>query len=168
MKKTILLFGVALVICAPSFAQKGDAKAAVPEAIKSSFSQKFPKATAVEWEMEGKDEWEAEFKLDGKEFSASFSSAGAWIETESEIKKANLPAAITKALDVEFAGYKLVEAETIETPKLKGYELELKSGEQSIEVVMDESGKLLGRTPASESSDSKGSKSSEDSDEEKK
>lgn len=50
----------------------------VPEAVKTAFSQKFPAAKKVSWDMESASEWEAEFKLEGNEYSANFLTDGTW------------------------------------------------------------------------------------------
>ena len=37
---------------------------------------KFQNATKVKWDQEEENEWEAEFKMNGDEMSASFDNAG--------------------------------------------------------------------------------------------
>ncbi len=80
-------------------------KSTVPNNVNAAFMKKFPNAKKVSWDKENDTEWEAEFKMNGQEYSANFSSAGIWMETEHEIKKADIPAAVKKTLDTEFAGY---------------------------------------------------------------
>ncbi|MDW7691698.1 PepSY-like domain-containing protein [Flammeovirgaceae bacterium SG7u.111] len=115
----------------------------VPEKVKTAFSQKFPNATNVEWEKENETEWEAEFKMDGKEYSSNFTSQGVWTETEYEIKKLELSTLAKKTLNTEFAGYEIKEAEISETAEGKVYEIELKKGEQELQVVISTNGKLI-------------------------
>jgi len=62
----------------------------VPEKVKSAFAGKFPNASSVKWDKENDEEWEAEFKMDGKEYSANFTVDGNWKETEYEIKKSEI------------------------------------------------------------------------------
>jgi hypothetical protein len=136
MKKSImmpLLLGFVVMSCAQS----------TPSAVKSTFAKKFPNAKSVEWEKENDSEWEAEFKINEVEYSANFSNDGTWKETEHEIKESELPNAVKNTLDNQFGDYKVEEVELIETPEFSGYEIELEKGEETIELAIDNSGKVL-------------------------
>ena len=52
-----------------------------PKSVTDSFNSKFAEATKVKWDQEEANEWEAEFKMNGSEISASFDNAGTWLET---------------------------------------------------------------------------------------
>lgn len=82
----------------------------VPTAVREAFSQKFPGVSDVDWEKENNREWEAEFEQNGIDMSANFSADGAWLETETPIKVAELPAPVQAALK----GKKVKEAARIE------------------------------------------------------
>ncbi len=75
----------------------------VPKAIADAFAKKFPAATNVKWAKENAKEYEAEFKLKGKSISANFLNDGSWVETESEISAAELPAAVANAVKLKYA-----------------------------------------------------------------
>lgn len=140
MKKLVfVMLGVAMALTQACAQSKHDA----PQKVKSAFAQKFPDAQKVKWEMEEENEWEAEFKLNGEEYSASFATDGTWKETESEIEASALPSAVTNTLKKEFGEYKIEEAELSETPKGKFYEVELEKGETDIEAVISANGKLI-------------------------
>lgn len=115
----------------------------VPEKVTKAFSEKFPEAKKVKWDMENDHEWEAEFKMDNKEYSANFDMDGNWMETEYEIGKTEIPAEVKATLDTEFAGYKIKEAEISETADGKVYEFALKQGKNEAEVVIDCKGKTV-------------------------
>jgi hypothetical protein len=121
----------------------------VPQPVNTAFSQKYPNAASIKWASEEANEWEAEFKLNGKEMSASFDNSGKWLESETEIAAKELPAAISGLLAKEFAGYKTDEISILESPELKGFEVNLKKGETVLEVVFDNAGKILKRTDVS-------------------
>jgi outer membrane lipoprotein-sorting protein len=121
-----------------------------PENVKKEFQQKFAAAKSVKWDSEKPNEWEAEFKINGKEMSACFDNAGKWLETETEISAKELPAAVTNTLKNEISGFKIKEILTIENSEMKGFELILKKGESSLEVVFDNSGKTIKKTEAKE------------------
>ena len=78
-----------------------------PEKVKTVFSKQFPEAKKVEWEQVNEREWEAEFRMDGKEYSANFSTDGQWMETEFEIKKSDIPENIKTILAVNFKDYEI-------------------------------------------------------------
>jgi len=117
--------------------------AKAPEAVTTAFSKKFPKAEEVKWDKENATEWEAEFELDEMEYSANFSSDGKWLETEHEIKMSEVPAAVKKTLDSEFAGYDIEEAEISEKADGMLYEFELEKGESDLEVAINASGEVV-------------------------
>ena len=64
--------------------------------------------------------------------------------TETEIKKGDLPQAVQAAIAKEFVGYKIEEAEKVETAK-EGthYEVALEKGELNYEVLFSADGKVL-------------------------
>lgn len=141
MKNIFILLVVFSISLIPAFSQKN-----APENVKKEFAKKYPAALSVKWASEEANEWEAEFTVNGKEMSASFDNKGVWLETEVEISEKELPAAVANSLKNEFSGYKTGEMSTIEDPKMKGYELALKKGEKSLEVVFDNSGKVIKKT----------------------
>lgn len=128
----------------------------VPQLVKDAFAAKYPNAKKVDWEMEGPKIYEAEFKLDGKEMSACFKEDGTWVETETEMKVKDLPAAIKAALAAQFADYEIEEAEQLERPDLPlGYEVEIENEEDDtiLEVVFDANGKVLEKKVEKEDDD---------------
>ncbi|MBS2100968.1 PepSY-like domain-containing protein [Carboxylicivirga linearis] len=112
-----------------------------PKKVETSFTQKFSNAQSPEWEQEG-DEWEVEFKLSGNEMSASFDNNGKWLETESEVKKKDVPAEIFKAVTLKFEGWEIEEIERIEKPDFKGYEIALEKEETETEILVSDSAEI--------------------------
>jgi hypothetical protein len=141
MKNIFILLVVFSISFVPAFSQKN-----APENVKKEFEKKYPAAQAVKWASEEANEWEAEFKIDGTEMSASFDIKGVWLETESEISTKDLPSSVTNTIAKNFAGFKTGEVSANETPKMKGYEVELTKGETSLEVIFDNSGKVIKNT----------------------
>jgi hypothetical protein len=128
----------------------GEKEVEAPASLVKAFNQKFPGAKSVEWGSESKNEWEAEFTVDGKKMSASFDSSAVWMVTEIAISEKELPAAVVTTLNKDFAGFKKNLIEIYEDPKTKGFELELKKGEASIEVIFDNAGKAIKKTELKE------------------
>lgn len=143
MKNKRLVMGLPLVavLVLGIFAFKGNSP--VPEKVKAAFEKKFPQAKKVKWEKESDTEWEAEFKMDGMEYSANFLEDGNWQETEHEIKEKDIPSTVATTLKRELPGYKVEEAEVSETEKGLVYEFEMEKGEEGVEVVIDSNGTLI-------------------------
>jgi hypothetical protein len=115
----------------------------VPENVKNAFNKKFPQAKNVHWDKESNTEWEAEFKMNSKNYSANFGTDGTWKETEYEISEKELPETVKNTLNKDFNGYDIENAEITETPDSKAYEVEVEKDEITIEVVIDEQGKII-------------------------
>ena len=150
MKKLILLIAVAS-LC--GIGACGQANKNVPEAAKTFMTQKFPNATDVKWGKEGSKEWEVEFKVNGKNFSATFDNKGAWKESEYEIAQSEIPAAVNATIQKEFAGFKITLSEISETKDGKVYEFGLAKDKVKKEVAIDASGKVVSKEKAEKEED---------------
>jgi hypothetical protein len=82
--------------------------------------------------------------------SACFDDAGKWLESETEISAKEIPAPVTNTLKNDYSGFKTQESSTIENPEMKGFELILKKGKTSIEVIFDSTGKVVKKTDVKE------------------
>lgn len=133
---------VAVMIFTQSCAQTTTEKD-VPSKVKAAFAEKFPNVKKAKWDKESETEWEAEFKLNGKEYSANFTSDGTWKETEYEIKESEIPVEVKNILDNEFAGYEIDEVEISETTEGKIYKIELEKGETEMEVAIYANGEIV-------------------------
>lgn len=140
MKKVMYGAGLLLAFVIPSQAQR-----MVPEKVTSAFHDKFPHVDRTSWEKENENEWEGEFKMDGTEYSASFTSNGDWIETEREIKKSEIPGDIIAIINKAYSDYEIEEAEMGENQQGKFYEFEIEVGEKEYEVMIDANGKLTSK-----------------------
>jgi Putative beta-lactamase-inhibitor-like, PepSY-like len=137
--KNILSTVILIFSCHAVFAQKD-----VPQAVKTAFAQKFSNAKVGKWAKEKDGSFEAEFDIKGKDQSANFSATGEWLETETEIKKSEIPQAVLTAFYAKFGQIKIKEACKIEFPsKPLQYELEYKKGLKTLEAIFDAKGNLL-------------------------
>jgi hypothetical protein len=140
MKNGFIIAMVCVCLSASVSAQKTIVTAATEKA----FQQKFAGATAVKWDKEGKNEFEAEFVLNGKKGSANFSATGEWLETEMGIAIADAPAAVNTAFVKMFPTATIKEVYKIETSKGKNYfEIEYQLKGKTKEVKIDASGKIV-------------------------
>ena len=133
---------ISMILAVFSFTACGQKKD-VCSKIKTAFEQKFPTAQKVKWDKENETEWEAEFKMSGKEYSANFTTDGKWMETEYEINKSEIPQAVKQTLDNEFAGYDIEVAEISETKDGKVYEFAIEKDEIDMEVAISPEGKVV-------------------------
>lgn len=115
----------------------------VPKEVLSAFKAKFSEVKSEKWEKEA-DKFEAEFKLNGKESSATFDVRGDLLETEQEIPKSELSKVITDYISTNYPNYETSEASKIEL--LDGnirFEAELKNDKEKFDLIFDSSGKFL-------------------------
>lgn len=148
MNKSLLIFAT-VAISFTACSQHHQA----PEQVVNAFNNKFPDIKKVEWKMEDDKSWEAEFKLNGEEYSAVFDLDGNWLETEHELKKADIPAFVLMTLAEQYDGYKLEEAELVEKPTGTLYEVSMEKGETTIELLIDMNGKVVEQSTTEEDND---------------
>jgi protoheme ferro-lyase len=125
----------------------------VPQKVSDSFSKKYPDAKSVKWEEESKNEWEVEFTLNSKKYTADFTDDGKWIETEQRILPNDLPKHIKSVIVTDYNGYKIDHAEIIENIDFKGYEVEIENSSRTINLFFDGTGKLIKKEVEEEDSD---------------
>jgi hypothetical protein len=112
MKKILSWLLLYACMAAATYAQKPN----VPVAVTNAFNAKFPGATDLKWEKENSKELEANFKLNNTTVSANFGLDGSWVETETTIPAAELPAAVTNAVNIKYPGAVYFLTERIEKP----------------------------------------------------
>jgi hypothetical protein len=138
MKKYFLLVVTMLAITLSGFAIN------VPKAVSDAFAKKFPGATNVKWGKENAKEYEAEFTLNGRSVSANFLADGSWVETETEISIAELPAAVTSAVQTKHPGAAIIKAEKNEAAKGGlTYEIKINAGNKKQELVIKADGTIV-------------------------
>ena len=150
MKKLLTLFVcVAFVVCVNAQKPKEDA----PAAAKTAFAAKYPEAQKVKWSVEKPGEFEVEFTMNKVESSALFDAEGKFLESETEIKEAELPQAVKTTISKDFAGYKLDEIEKTDSKGVTAYEMEAAKGKDKLEISFDGNGKLISKEPLKEDKD---------------
>ncbi len=140
MKTQLLILSAALLF---SFTACGQSGKNVPAPVKSAFAQKYATASNVKWGRESKTEWEAEFKMNGKSYSANFDNAGEWMETEYAITITDIPSAVKASLDKESAGSKIESSEVTENSEGKFFEFVIKKGKDETALVIDNEGNIV-------------------------
>jgi hypothetical protein len=139
MKKIILSYMACIMICAAAFCQ-----VKVPDAVKLTFTTKFPGASEVKWEKENKKELEANFKMNNADVSANFGLDGTWVETETTIPASELPAAVTNTVHTKYPGAVYGKTEKIEKPGGKIlYEVNITVSNKKKEFELNPDGSIV-------------------------
>ena len=110
-----------------------------PAAVKTAFTKSFPGITVKKWDKEDGN-YEANFTKDGKSMSATYDAKGDWMETETDIKVTELPAAVAEYVKANYKGATIKEAAIISNlQSKKQFEAEVKGKD----LLFDENGKFL-------------------------
>jgi hypothetical protein len=141
MRSTIL--STAFLLSGQLLAQKPEPIIPPPSA-KAHLAQTYPKATVKEWKQ-GTKLYRAEFTLKGEKHTAVYTTEGAWVRTEHDIKKDELPSAITRALKAsKFGAWKIEDVEEHSTPEHPSlFKLKVESEKEKAELFFLPDGKLL-------------------------
>jgi Putative beta-lactamase-inhibitor-like, PepSY-like len=135
--KKILLLTYMVMLSFTMHAQKINATR-VPAAVKAAFAKQYPTAIA-KWVKENGD-YEAGFKMDGKEMSALFAADGTMTESEVSIKPTDLPAKVLAYVKANYKDKKIKGAAKITKADASiNYEAEV----NGIDVMFDADGKFL-------------------------
>ncbi|MBI1782236.1 MAG: PepSY-like domain-containing protein [Sphingobacteriales bacterium] len=111
MKKVLMYVLAITAISSSASAQKLDA-AQVPTAVKTAFTKQYPGVNA-KWEKE-KGKYEAGFKQqNGLDMSVLYESNGTMVESEVDIKVADLPAKVLNYVKEYYKGKKIKEGAKI-------------------------------------------------------
>lgn len=137
---------VAALCPAVSFAQQ-IAASQVPASVKGGVQAKFPGAKVTEWKLKGKD-YEAEFTLNKIDIAAKFDATGKWLETETTIALQEVPPAIRDKFASQFAGYKVVETQSLQRGDGSGliYEIHFENSKEVVKAQFAADGKALERS----------------------
>lgn len=136
----VLMFNITL------YAQKN-----VPEIVKTNFKTKFTTAQKVKFSKEKDGTWEVDFKENKIEYSAKYSPAGEWLETEQTIKFKETPTAVQNFVKNNYAGFDVETCEKVNKPKTIFYEIFVEKGKQNFELLITSEGKLIEEKKAGKS-----------------
>lgn len=116
----------------------------VPAELSASFSDKYPQATRVEWEMEN-GYYVAEFYENGWEKSAWFTSEGIWQLTETDMRFADLPDAVQTAFRAStYATWEVEDVDMVERPEMEVvYVIEVELYDQEVDLFYTADGILV-------------------------
>ena len=110
--------------------------------VESFIEKKYPGARILERDYDD-GFLEVEILHDGTKKELKFNGRNEWVRTEWEIRSRELPQNVTDA--ISYKGYRLddEEAEVVETPSGKWYEVEVRDGHRELKLHIDDDGKIL-------------------------
>lgn len=92
-------------------------KVTPPAAARTHLNSTYAGAVVKEWK-EGKKHFKAEFKLKDETYRAYYTAEGAWVRTEHNVKKSELPGPVTAALErSKYGHWKIEDAEEHASPQ---------------------------------------------------
>ncbi|MBT2162307.1 PepSY-like domain-containing protein [Zobellia barbeyronii] len=145
MNKQILSIGVALLI--GSIAQAQDIpQSQVPSIIVNKFNKEFPKASDIEWEMDG-NLYNVDFEMGwNKDHDVWYNAEGDVVKHKEEIAKSELPKAVKDRIKTDFKGYSVDDLERITDNDKVVYKLELDAlTQQDWDAIIDADGNLISK-----------------------
>lgn len=112
----------------------------VPQAVKDSFSQKYPQATKVSWESENGN-YEANWGgKDGEANSITYTPSGTFVEIVKEILESQLPASADSYIKEHYKNAKFGDVgKVLDAQGKTSYEVEINGKD----VVFDENGNFV-------------------------
>ncbi|MBL0127047.1 MAG: PepSY-like domain-containing protein [Flavobacteriales bacterium] len=115
-----------------------------PAAASAHLTKTYPGAVVEKWKKGGKH-FKADFKLKNETYHAYYTPAGAWVRTEHNIPKNELPAAVAAQLKAsKYSNWKIKDVEehaTPEQPRL--FKLKVDTEIKKAELVFTPDGKLV-------------------------
>lgn len=143
MKKTFATLALALLAMAGVMA--GNIKeSSVPAVVKNYVQKSYPRVSPVEWNYEEKGNYyNAEFKIDGAEYSLDISPEGYLINSTNEIAPAHLPSAASAYIAKQYPGFQVKEARKLVRRGSTYYEADIHGQNSNQMLTFTESGRLL-------------------------
>ncbi|HLU84891.1 MAG TPA: PepSY-like domain-containing protein [Vicingaceae bacterium] len=145
MKKQILILSAALAISLSAQAQDIP-QSQVPSVILNQFNKQFPKATDVEWEMDG-NLYNVDFEIGWNiDHEVWYNAEGKIVKHKEDISKSELPKAVNDRIQADFSGYSIDDLERITDNGKVIYKMELNALTQTDwDIVIDSEGKVISK-----------------------
>tara|TARA_R110002020_G_scaffold209031_3_gene414899 strand:- start:185 stop:631 length:447 start_codon:yes stop_codon:yes gene_type:complete len=143
MKKQITFIATVLtLISTASFAQ--DIRPSeVPSVIANNFKKEFPKASDIEWELDGEN-YKVDFEIGwGTDHEIWYDVAGNVLKHEEEISNGDLPNEVASKIKTDFKDLRIDGAKKIIDGKQVTYEVELENFTEEWKVFFSATGEVL-------------------------
>ncbi len=143
MKKTFLFLMMGIIALFSVSCDDDVAQSDVPDAVMATFQQMYPGVNA-QWEKERNDQLKAEFMWQYHEMEAWFQKNGTWVMTAKDLALSELPTAIPQYVQANYPLLQIDDADWVETPTEKYYQVELdRENQADIYLRFNEQGELI-------------------------
>lgn len=143
MKRNVIIISLGLLLAHGTGFAQNIPQSQVPSLVLNHFSQTFPKAYDVEWEIKN-NQYRVEFEMkSSKDHEIWYDHSGKLLKHTEEIAIRKLPAAIQSSAKSKFNGYRMEDAKKITSGSEVQYSVELKSLRQEWKVFFSEAGAVL-------------------------
>ncbi|MBU2994855.1 PepSY-like domain-containing protein [Cellulophaga baltica] len=145
MKKQILIIGTVLAITFTSQAQD-ISQNQIPSVIINNFNTQYPKATDIEWEVDG-NLYYVDFEIGwNTDHEIWYNNKGKMVKHKHDIAKNKLPQAVNNKIKSEFNGYTVSDLEEITDHGKVFYKMELEAVlKQDWDVIVGNNGNILSK-----------------------
>ena len=109
--------------------------------IRNLVNTKYPGAVIMDIEYDD-NAIEVEIVHEKKGKDVYFSIDKTWIRTEWDVRKSELPTAVTNSINADYPSWKIDDAEYVETPLENWYKIELEKGESEIKIRITPEGNI--------------------------
>jgi len=137
MMKQIVSLALAVTVFAFS-ATAQRKKPDVPESVKNTFAQTYPKASHVKWDQEINN-YEADFRVDGKNGSIWYDTRGNCVKSEEQIDVHELPKEAREYIHKTYPSGVPDEARKVLKGKMTSYTVEVRDRD----ISFDHDGKVI-------------------------
>ncbi len=138
----------------------------VPQKVKESFKNLYPKINEVSWSKEGKNEYEASFKNSGVNTSIVLDAKGTLQETETAITASQLPKGTEEYVAKNYKGYKITEtAKIVDAKGIVTFETQISKDKKNKDLIFTNDGKPVVKKETIEEKEEKGQKADDEENE---
>ena len=143
MKKLLvfILFSLPFVVACSD--DDNEMKVDLNNAVLGFIDSRYPDARIRSSEFENNGLLEVEIVHDGKVKELYFNSQSKWVYTSWDVRKNELPYAVTTAVAEAYPNYRIDEIDFIERETIEYYAVEMERGELSIMVYVSLDGEIL-------------------------
>lgn len=143
MTKQITLLALVLTLISTITLAQDINPSQVPSLVTNSFKKDFPKASDIEWEMDGAN-YNVEFEIGwGVDHEIWYDATGKMIKHVEEITKSDLPKAITDKIGTDFKDLRIHDAKKISEVTQLNYAVELENMTEEWKVIFSSTGEVV-------------------------
>jgi hypothetical protein len=136
------LLGILLLMLTASILKAQGTLASIPTPVMQSFTALYPNVKDVAWNY-NEPIYEARFKVRNKGMLLMFDESGTISETKNEIPVVDLPATVTKFVETNYKGWRVVKALHVVVNDEPYHEAYLQKGTEEVTLVFDRNAFLL-------------------------